>query len=171
MTKNSKVMEWVLWARDLCKPEKVVWIDGEGLDELRQAALATGELVELNQELLPGCYLHRSALNDVARSEDKTFVCTVEKDDAGPNNNWADPTAMRARMDGLFDGAMAGRTMYVVPYCMGQVGSPFAKLGVEITDSIYVVLNMCIMTRVSREVSRMLDDAGEFVKCLHSTGD
>jgi len=170
MTKNVKVLEWVSWATDLCKPSNVEWVDGEGLDVLREAALKTGELIRLNQEELPGCFLHRSALNDVARSEDKTFICTSNEDDAGPNNNWCPPSEMYGKLTRLFDGSMKGRTMYVIPFCMGPVGSPFSKLGVEITDSIYVVLNMNIMTRVSKDVIKMLDTTAGFVKCLHCTG-
>ena len=169
MTSNPKVNKWVDWAVDLCQPEKVVWIDGEGLDALKEQALANGELIRLNQELLPGCYLHRSAINDVARSEDKTFICTEKEEDAGPNNNWKNPAEMRGRLEGLFANSMRGRTMYVIPYCMGPVDSPFSKLGVEITDSIYVVLNMNIMTRISKDVVKKLDTTDDFVKCLHST--
>jgi len=171
MTKNVKVTEWVSWAKDLCKPDNVVWIDGEELDILRETALKTGELIRLNQEVLPGCYLHRSAINDVARSEDKTFICTTLKEDAGPNNNWYAPGEMYCKLTTLFDGSMKGRTMYVIPFCMGPVDSPFSKLGVEITDSIYVVLNMNIMTRVSKDVIKLLDKAGDFVKCLHCTAN
>ena len=171
MTENLKVKDWVCWAKDLCKPDNVVWIDGEGLDELRCAALKSGELILLEQDKLPGCYLHRSALNDVARSEDKTFICTQSQNDAGPTNNWVPPQQMRKRLEGLFDGSMIGRTMYVIPFCMGSPDSPFSKLGVEITDSIYVVLNMNIMTRVSKEVIKKLDNSDDFVKCLHSTAD
>jgi phosphoenolpyruvate carboxykinase (GTP) len=170
MSGNRKADEWVSRAEGLCKPAKTVWINGEGLDELREKAVASGELIRLNGELLPNCFLHRSALNDVARSEDKTFVCTLAREDAGPNNNWSDPREMRARMEKLYDGCMRGRTMYVIPFCMGPPGSPFAKLGIEITDSIYVVLNMSIMTRVSPEVSKMLERADDFIECLHSTG-
>jgi len=169
MTNNTKITDWVSWAKDLCKPDKVVWINGEGLDVLREAALKSGELIQLNQKELPGCYLHRSALNDVARSEDKTFICTTHKEDAGPNNNWHAPGNMYNKLTPLFDGSMKGRTMYVIPFCMGPVGSPFSKLGVEITDSIYVVLNMNIMTRVSNDVIKMLDESDDFVKCLHCT--
>ncbi|MCL1997271.1 MAG: phosphoenolpyruvate carboxykinase (GTP) [Turicibacter sp.] len=164
-----EVKKWVAEMEALCKPEKVVWIDGEGLDEYRKEALKSGELIELNNELMPGCFLHRSALNDVARSEDKTFICTTKEDDVGPTNNWRAPDEMYSVLTSLFDGVMKGRTMYVIPFCMGTVGSPFSKLGVEITDSIYVVLNMCIMTRVSKEVTKAL--GAEFVKCLHSTAE
>ncbi|MCL2360969.1 MAG: phosphoenolpyruvate carboxykinase (GTP) [Defluviitaleaceae bacterium] len=169
MEENFKLKNWVSWAVELCKPDNVVWIDGEGLDALREEAIEKGELIRLNQEILPGCYLHRSAINDVARSEDKTFICTTAKEDAGPNNNWQAPEEMYARLTALFDGSMKGRTMYVIPFCMGPVGSPFSKLGVEITDSIYVVLNMNIMTRISKDVTKLVKNTGDFVKCLHST--
>ncbi|MDR1704794.1 MAG: phosphoenolpyruvate carboxykinase (GTP) [Clostridiales bacterium] len=169
MTRNKKLNDWVSWAAALCRPDEVVWIDGSNLEELREKALASGELVRLNQEKLPGCYLHRSAQNDVARSEGKTFICTESKVDAGPTNNWEKPETMYNRLTPLFDGSMKGRTMYVVPYCMGPIESPFAKLGVEITDSIYVVLNMCIMTRVSKDVIYALDYYANFVRGLHST--
>ncbi|MCL2375973.1 MAG: phosphoenolpyruvate carboxykinase (GTP) [Defluviitaleaceae bacterium] len=173
MTQNFKVKEWVNWAQDLCKPDKMVWIDGSAaqLDTLRAEALADGELIALNADKLPGCYLHRSAQNDVARSEDKTFICTTHEADAGPNNNWKSPKEMYEKLTPLFDGAMRGRTMYVVPFCMGPVDSPFAKLGVEITDSIYVVLNMAIMTRVSPDVVALLDKTDDFVKGLHAKAD
>ncbi|MCL2415950.1 MAG: phosphoenolpyruvate carboxykinase (GTP) [Defluviitaleaceae bacterium] len=176
MTINTKVTEWVSKIAELCKPEDIVWIDGNKsqIENLRNAALASGELIALNQEKLPGCYLHRSAHNDVARSEDKTFICTTNPEDAGATNNWQSPDIMYGKLEKLFDGSMQGRTMYVIPFCMGPVGSPFSKLGVEITDSIYVVLNMHIMTRVSTDVIKMLDDLhnmgkpDDFVKCLHS---
>jgi len=173
MTTNVKVNEWVSWAADLCKPDNVVWVDGDTmqLDKLREEALASGELIELNQEVLPGCYLHRSAINDVARAEDKTFICTHNEADAGPTNNWQPPKEMYDKLTPLFDGSMRGRTMYIIPFCMGPVGSPFSKLGVEITDSIYVVLNMAIMTRMSKDVVKMLDATDDFVKCLHCTAD
>src|SRR5262249_43552062 len=131
-------------------PDRVVWCDGSEAerDQLTRECLATGELIELNQQKLPGCYLHRSAPHDVARTEHLTFVCTNEKDDAGPNNNWMSPGDARAKLSPLYAGAMKGRTMYVVPFLMGPPGSKFSKVGVEITDSKYVVLNMRIMTRV-----------------------
>ena len=169
MDENSEARSWVDWAEKLLKPTKVVWVCGEDLDGLRNEALASGELIKLNQELLPGCFLHRSSLDDVARAEDKTFICTANEEDAGPNNNWRAPKEMYEKLTAIFDGSMKGRTMYVVPFSMGPVGSPFSKLGIEITDSIYVVLNMSIMTRVSKEVNEMLKNASSFVKCLHST--
>ena len=169
MIENAEVKNWVLWAKKLLKPKNVVWTCGEDLDELRNLALTSGELIELNQDLLPGCYLHRSKIDDVARTEDRTFVCTSKEEDAGPNNNWSEPQQMYKKLTAIFEGSMEGRTMYVVPFCMGPIGSPFSKLGVEITDSIYVVLNMNIMTRVSKEVLKMFEGTTDFVKCLHST--
>lgn len=133
----------------LCKPDKVVWIDGseEQLKALRDEAIATGEMIELNQEKLPGCLYHRTAPNDVARVEDRTFICSKKKEDAGPTNNWKDPEEMHALLNKLYDGVMKGRTMYVIPYSMGPIGSKMSKVGVEVSDSLYVVLNMDIMTR------------------------
>jgi len=171
MTNNVNALEWIRWATEVCLPERVVWIDGEGLDDLRDEALKSGELIALNSQMMPGCYLHRSALNDVARSEDKTFICTKNEIDAGPTNNWADPDEMRKKLTELFAGSMQGKTMYIIPFCMGPIGSPFSKIGVEITDSIYVVLNMHIMTRISPDVIKLLDKTENFVKCLHSTKD
>ena len=169
MIENSEVKNWVMWAEKLLKPKSVVWASDGILDDLKKKALASGELIELNQEILPGCYLHRSKIDDVARTEDRTFICTPREEDAGPNNNWKEPSEMYEKLTAIFDGSMEGRTMYVIPFCMGPVGSPFSKLGIEITDSIYVVLNMHIMTRVSKEVWGMFEGTTEFVKCLHST--
>jgi len=171
LTTNENAKEWVKWATELLRPDEVVWIDGTGLEKLREETLKSGEMIKLNQELLPGCYLHRSAQNDVARSEDKTFICTTKKADAGPNNNWKSPEDMKNILLPLYDGCMQGRTMYVIPFCMGPVGSPFSKLGIEITDSAYVVLSMCIMTRVSKEVIKRLDNSDEFVKGLHAKAE
>ena len=158
----------------LCKPEKVVWIDGsqEQLSALKKEAIATGEMIELNQEKLPGCLYHRTNPNDVARVEDRTFICTRRKEDAGPTNNWCDPKEMYAKLSKLYDGAMKGRTMYVIPYSMGPIGSPLAKVGVEVTDSIYVVLNMNIMTRMGADAFKNLgDESNDFVRGLHSKAD
>ena len=156
--------------RALTKPDQVVWIDGSEaqLEALRKEAMETGELHQLNQDLLPGCYYHRTAENDVARVEDRTFICTSKKEDAGPTNNWMAPAEMYAKLRPLFDGAMKGRTMYVLPYSMGPVGSPFAKYGIELTDSIYVVMNMNIMTRIGASVIEAMGESGDFVKGLHS---
>lgn len=169
MTKNIKLLNWVDQMATLCKPDKVVWIDGseEQLEALRKEALATGELIKLNEEKLPGCYLHRSAINDVARVEQRTFICTTDKDGAGPTNNWMAPKDAYDKLGKLFDGAMKGRTMYVIPYSMGPIGSEFSKIGIELTDSIYVVVSMAIMTRMGKAVLDQLGD-GDFVKGLHS---
>ena len=158
----------------LCKPDKVVWIDGseEQLKALRDEAIATGEMIELNQEKLPGCLYHRTAPNDVARVEDRTFICSKKQEDAGPTNNWKDPAEMHALLDGLYDGVMKGRTMYVIPYSMGPIGSKMSKVGVEVTDSLYVVLNMDIMTRMGDQAFVQLgDESNDFVRGLHSKAD
>ena len=138
LTTNKYILDWVKEMAELTKPDKIVWIDGseEQLEELRREAVSTGELIKLNEEKLPGCYLHRSAVNDVARVEDRTFICCRRKEDAGPTNNWMDPDEMLAKLNKLYDGAMKGRTMYVIPYSMSIVGSPFARYGIELTDSI-----------------------------------
>lgn len=173
MTNNKKVLDWLEEMKALVKPDQVVWIDGskEQLDDLRAQATATGEMIELNQEKLPGCYYHRTAENDVARVEDRTFICTTDKEDAGPTNNWMAPSEAYPMMKKLFDGAMKGRTMYVVPFIMGTKGSPFSKVGIELTDSIYVVLNMDIMTRMGKDAMDEIGENGDFVKCLHSKKD
>ncbi len=174
LTKNPNVLKWVDEMVALTKPDKVVWIDGsdEQLDALRKEAIATGEMIELNQEKLPGCLYHRTKPNDVARVEDRTFICTKNKEDAGPTNNWMDPQEMYAKLTPMYDGVMKGRTMYVIPYSMGPIGSPLAKVGVEVTDSIYVVLNMEIMTRMGAEAFENLgDESDDFVRCLHSKAD
>ena len=169
MTKNVKLLSWVDEMAALTKPENIMWIDGsqEQLEALRKEAMATGELIKLNEEKLPGCYLHRSALNDVARVEQRTFICTSTEEGAGPTNNWMAPSEAYAKLGSLFDGAMKGRTMYVIPYSMGPVGSEFSKIGIELTDSIYVVVSMAIMTRMGKAVLDQLGD-GDFVKGLHS---
>ena len=173
MTNNKKVLTWLEEMKALCKPANVVWIDGSEaqLEALREEAVSTGEMIKLNQEKLPGCYYHRTAENDVARVEDRTFICTETEEEAGPINNWMAPAEMYAKLNKLYDGSMEGRTMYVIPYSMGPVGSPFSKIGVELTDSIYVVLNMDIMTRVGKDVLDALGEDGDFVKCLHAKRD
>ena len=172
-TKNRYVLDWIDEQVKLTQPDKVVWITGEEdqLDALRKEAFSTGELFELNQDLLPGCSLHRTAINDVARVEDRTFICTPTREEAGPTNNWMEPSEMYAKLNALYDGAMKGRTMYVIPYSMGVIGSPFAKYGIELTDSIYVVLNMAIMTRVSSKVLDALGDSPDYIKGLHAKAD
>ena len=173
MTKNTAVLNWLEEMKNLVKPDKVVWIDGskEQADVLRAEACATGEMIELNQEKLPGCYLHRTAVNDVARVEGRTFICTSKKEDAGATNNWCDSKEMYAKLYKLYDGSYQGRTMYVIPYSMGVIGSKFSKIGIELTDSIYVVLNMLIMTRVGTAVLEALGDSPDFVKGLHAKKD
>ena len=143
---------WVDTVASLTRPESIHWCDGSDAenDAMIARMLESGALQPLNEETYPGCYLHRSDPSDVARVEHLTFVCTEHADDAGPNNHWMDPAAAHAKIDALFDGAMAGRTMYVIPYCMGPIDSPYARLGVEITDSPYVVANMRLMTRMGR---------------------
>ncbi len=170
MTNNKKVLAWIDEMAKMTKPSNIVWIDGseEQAEALRAEACSTGELIKLNEELLPNCYLHRTAINDVARVEDRTFICTKKKEDTGNINNWMDPVECYAKLSKLFEGSMAGKTMYVIPYSMGVVGSEFAKIGIELTDSIYVVLNMLIMTRVGKNVVDALGEDGDFVKGLHA---
>ena len=173
MTKNEKVLTWLEEMKNLCNPDNIVWITGEEdqLEALRAEAVSTGEMIKLNQEKLPGCYYHRTAENDVARVEDRTFICTPTKEEAGPINNWMDPAEMYEKLRKLYKDSMVGRTMYVIPYSMGPVGSPFSKIGIELTDSIYVVLNMAIMTRIGKAVIDALGDSDDFVKCLHAKKD
>ncbi|MBQ5896985.1 MAG: phosphoenolpyruvate carboxykinase (GTP) [Oscillospiraceae bacterium] len=173
MTNNSHVLNWIEEMKALVKPDKVVWVtEGEEqIKALKAEAVATGLMEELNPEKLPGCLLHRTKQNDVARVEARTFICTTKKEMAGPTNNWVEKDEMYARLRPLADGAMKGRTMYVVPYSMGQLGSPFAKIGIELTDSIYVVLNMEIMTRMGQEALDQLGDSSDFVKGLHCSLD
>lgn len=170
---NEKVNKWLEEQIAMCQPDNVVWIDGseEQLEALRAEAVSTGEMIKLNEEKLPGCYYHRTAENDVARVEDRTFICTPTEEEAGPINNWMAPDEMYAKLNALYTGSMKGRTMYVIPYSMGPVGSPFSKIGIELTDSIYVVLNMDIMTRVGNDVMDALGADGDFVKCLHAKRD
>lgn len=172
-TKNRAVLDWIADMAAMTQPDQMVWIDGsqEQIDALRAQACATGELEKLNEELLPDCYLHRTAVNDVARVEDRTFICSRREEDAGPTNHWMAPDEMYAKLRRLYTGAMKGRTMYIIPYSMGVVGSPFAQYGIELTDSIYVVLNMCIMTRVGNAVLEALGDSPDYVKGLHAKAD
>ncbi len=172
-TQHRELHEWVAEMARMCQPDKIVWIDGseEEKERLTREALATGELIELNQRKLPGCYYHRTDPNDVARTEELTFICTQLQEDAGPTNNWMSPEEGYRRAGEIFKGSMRGRTMYAIPFSMGPVGSPFSKIGVELTDSIYVVLNMRIMTHVGAQVLKQLGTGGEFTKCLHSKAD
>jgi phosphoenolpyruvate carboxykinase (GTP) len=170
---SRNVTDWVESVRGLTNPDRVYWCDGSDAEfrRLRSELVARGELRELNQETFPGCYLYRSDPTDVARVEHLTFVCTQREIDAGPNNNWMPPLQAKAKMRSLFKDCMKGRTLYVIPYCMGPLDSPLSRCGVEITDSAYVVLNMAIMTRIGREALQRIGRDGSFVKGLHSTGD
>ena len=173
MYRNEHVTRWVNEIVDLCKPDQVSWCDGseEERQRLTAEAVKTGVLIPLNQEKMPGCYLHRSHPSDVARTEHLTFVCPETKEQAGPNNNWMAPAEAKAKVGRLFSESMKGRTLYVVPFLMGPAGSPFSKVGIEITDSIYVVLNMRIMTRMGRVAMDHLGGSNDFTRCLHSLGD
>ena len=173
MTNNKSIKKWLDEQIELVKPEKVVWIDGseEQLEELRKEACATGEMIKLNEEKLPGCYLHRTAVNDVARVEGRTLICTPTKEEAGPTNNWMEPGEAYKMLADIARDSYKGRTMYVIPYSMGPVGSKFSKVGIEVTDSIYVVLNMAIMTRVGKAVLDVLGDSDDWVRGLHCKCD
>ena len=168
-TTNKSVLEWLEDKLALVNADKVVWIDGseEQLEALRAEACATGELQKLNEELLPDCYLHRTAVNDVARVEGRTFICAPTKEEAGPTNNWMDPAEAYEMLYGIAKDSYKGRTAYIIPYSMGPVGSEFSKAGIELTDSIYVVLNMAIMTRVGLNVLEALGDSNDWVRGLH----
>lgn len=171
---NNKAVEiWVQEMAKLTKPDRIVWLDGSEEERKRLAdeACSTGEMREANQDKYPVCYLHRTAQNDVARVEHLTFICTKNKDDAGITNNWMAPEEAYGKLGKIFDGSMIGRTMYVIPYLMGPKGSPFSKVGIELTDSIYVVLNMRIMTRIGKPAMEHLGDSADFVKGLHSKAD
>ncbi len=173
MTENKALLSWINEMAELTTPDKIVWVtEGEKqIEALKEEAVATGLMERLNEEKLPGCLLHRTKPNDVARVENRTFICTTKKEMAGPTNNWVEKDEMYARLRPLAKGGMKGRTMYVVPYIMGQVGSPFAKVGVELTDSIYVVLNMDIMTRMGQVALDQLGNSEDFVKGLHCSLD
>ncbi len=174
MTTNNKALEsWVAEVAALTKPDKIHWCDGSETEKKTIIAqmIKSGSLIPLNEHSHPGCYLHRSDPSDVARTEHLTFVCSKNKEDAGPNNNWLDPKEGHTKIDGLFAGCMRGRTMYVIPYCMGPIDSPLSRCGVEISDSPYVVVNMRIMTRMGAPALARIEREGTFVKGLHSTGD
>ena len=172
-TNNKFVLDWIKDMAEMTQPDNIVWIDGseEQAEALRAEACASGEIIKLNQDVLPGCYLHRTAINDVARVEGRTFICTKKKEDAGNINNWMDPVECYDRLSKLYKGSMKGQTMYVIPYSMSVVGSPFAKYGIELTDSIYVVLNMLIMTRVGNNVLEALGESADFIKGLHARAE
>ena len=172
MTNNKTILAWIDEMKALVNPDQVVWIDGseEQLEELRKEAVESGEMIKLNQEKLPGCYYHRTAPNDVARVEDRTLICSRKEEDAGPTNHWKEPQEAYKMLYDIARGSYKGRTMYVIPYSMGPVGSPLAKIGVELTDSIYVVL-MSIMTRVGQKVMDVLGDSNDWVRGLHCKCD
>lgn len=170
LTKNKYVLEFIEKSIELAQPDRVVWIDGskEQIVQLKSEGVKSGELIKLNQTLLPDCYLHRTKINDVARVEDRTFICTDNKDDAGPINYWMDPKQAYELTREIARGSMKGRTMYVIPYSMGVIGSDFTKIGIEVTDSIYVVLNMNIMTRVGIDCLKFLGESKDFIKGFHA---
>ena len=172
-TRLQALSDWVTEVADLTQPEKIHWCDGssEEYERFVGEMLASGDLVELNQTNYPGCYLHRSDPDDVARVEHLTYVCTSEQDDAGPNNHWMAPAEAKTMMRGFFEGCMKGRTLYVIPYCMGPLGSAYARYGVEITDSTYVAANMYLMTRMGTPALEQIEAAGSFIKGLHSIGE
>ena len=173
LTQNKTVIDWIEEKIDLVSPDEVMWIDGseEQLDALRAKACETGEMTKLNEDLLPGCLLHRTKPNDVARVENRTFICAESADQAGPTNNWMDPAEAYKMLYDIARDSYKGRTMYIIPYSMGPVGSPFSKIGVELTDSIYVVLNMAIMTRIGKKVMDTLGDSNDWVRGLHCSCD
>ncbi len=173
MNLGKNVKKWIDECAELTCPDNIVYIDGseELYEKLAKEAVESGELIKLNEELQPGCYLHRTMVNDVARVENKTFICTSKKEDAGNTNNWMAPEECYTKLKKLFRGSMKGRTMYVIPYSMGVVGGKYSKIGIELTDSIYVVLNMRIMTRVTAELFHIIGDSDDFVKGLHAKAD
>ncbi len=173
LTTNPYLIAWVDEATALCQPDRVIWCDGTEAEKksLTDEAVSTGEIILLNQQMLPGCIYHRTAENDVARTEQLTFICTRSKDDAGPTNNWMDPKEAYSKLGSIFGASMKGRTMYVVPFVMGPLGSPLSKVGVQITDSIYVVLNMRIMTRMGLSALKQLGSSNDFTRCLHGKAD
>ena len=172
-TRLQALSDWVAEVAALTQPERIHWCDGSTTeyDGFLEQMLASGDLIELNQSHYPGCYLHRSDPNDVARVEHLTYVCTTQQEDAGPNNHWMAPDEAKAMMNGFYEGCMKGRTLYVIPYCMGPLGSPYARYGVEITDSTYVAANMYLMTRMGKPALEHIEAAGSFVRGLHSIGE
>ncbi len=174
LTENKSMLSWIDEMTELMKPSEIVWIDGseEQLEQLRKQACQSGELIKLNEEKLPGCYLHRTKPNDVARVEARTFICANSKEEAGPTNNWMEPSEAYKMLYDIARGRYAGRTMYIIPYSMGPIGSEFSKVGIELTDSIYVVLNMAIMTRMGKAVLDAFgNESNDWVRGLHATCD
>jgi phosphoenolpyruvate carboxykinase (GTP) len=172
LSKNDHLLRWVEKMAELTRPARIHWVDGsaEERDQLYFEMVASGTLIKLNEKLWPGCYYARSDASDVARVEDRTFICSYSKDAAGPTNNWENPYDMRRRLKGIFHGAMQGRTMYVLPFSMGPIGSPMAKIGVQLTDSPYVVVNMRIMARIGQRIFDEIDKGARVVPCMHSVG-
>jgi phosphoenolpyruvate carboxykinase (GTP) len=172
LSKNDHLLRWVEKMAELTRPAKIHWVDGsqEEYDQLCAEMVTSGTFIKLNEKLWPGCFYTRSDASDVARVEDRTFICSYAKDNAGPTNNWENPYEMRKKLKGLFNGAMQGRTMYVLPFSMGPVGSPMAKIGVQLTDSPYVVVNMRIMARIGKRVIDEIDRGARVVPCMHSVG-
>src|SRR5437868_3464927 len=172
LTHNRHLIRWVEKMAALTRPDAIHWVDGsqEEYDRLCDEMVASGTFVRLNQDLWPGCFYARSDPRDVARVEDRTFICSLSKDAAGPTNNWIPPFEMRKKLKELFDGCMRGRTMYVLPYSMGPVGSPMSQIGVQLTDSPYVVVNMRIMARIGLPVYAEIDKGKRVVPCMHSVG-
>ncbi|HTZ22321.1 MAG TPA: phosphoenolpyruvate carboxykinase (GTP) [Opitutaceae bacterium] len=172
LCKNQHLLEWVNQMATLCQPAQIHWVDGSQAenDALCQQLVAGGTYIKLNEKLWPGCYYAKSDPGDVARVEERTFICSKNKEDAGPTNNWADPVEMKATLTRLFTGCMKGRTMYVLPYSMGPIGSPISQIGVEITDSAYVVTNMRIMARIGQKVWKEIDAGARYVPCMHTVG-
>ena len=172
LSKNDHLLRWVEKMAELSRPARIHWVDGsqEENDQLCREMVASGTFIKLNEKLWPGCFYARSDPNDVARVEDRTFICSYSKDTAGPTNNWENPYDMRRKLKGLFNGAMQGRTMYVLPFSMGPIGSPMAKIGVQLTDSPYVVVNMRIMARIGQRVFDEIDKGARVVPCMHSVG-
>ncbi len=173
MTTNKYILDWIEKMKEIVKPDAVVWIDGseKQLEQLRKEACENGQIIKLNPEIHPGCYLHRSAPNDVARAEDRTYICTNTKEEAGNTNNWWEPEFAYKKLYGIAKDSYKGKTMYVIPYAMGMLNSEFSKFGVELTDSIYTVLNMAIMTRVTKEVFNHIGNSDNWVRGLHCSCD